>query len=264
MLKKRLVFQLLTDGKAFYLSRNFNLQKVGDFDWLEKHFSIGRLLGSIDELAIVNISNGPIYNLEHHIKSLSDISFSPMSLTGGIRSIEDCRWLVQNGVEKLGFNSSLFGDTKVIHEAVNELGSQAILAHLDYRQQPGKNQRIAYSDHGLIERGFLEAAIELSLGVHVGEIVLHSISREGTGTGFDSELATQFEKVGIPITLSGGAGRTEHFSDVIGTPAVTGLATSNILNFMADGLHEVRKSLCASGANLANLVPPDAIEFGPE
>ncbi len=257
MLKKRIVFQLLSDGEYFYLSRNFNLQKVGDLRWLSKMFDLDSLLGYVDEISVVNVSKRDPRVLEEHLGHISRSAFTPMSLTGGIDSLETCHWLVDMGVEKWGFKSKIFTEPEFLAQVADEFGSQALLAHLDYRDT-ADDGKIVYSDGGSVARGSLESAVAVALDSRVGEIVFHSISREGTGRGFDSGIRTDILNCGVPATLSGGAGQASHFHEVFDNPAVTGFATANLLNFIRGGIKSVRDSLSGSYESVSKLEPPQS------
>ena len=97
MLKKRLIFTLLSNEGKFQLSRNFSLQSVGDIEWVRKHYEFDAIAFSIDELVILDVKRGP-RNIEAFasvVREISRTSFMPIAAGGGVRSVEDARLLLK-------------------------------------------------------------------------------------------------------------------------------------------------------------------------
>ena len=118
MLKKRIIFTLLFCENYFVLSRNFNLQKVGDLQWLEKNYNFKETAKFIDELIILNISEKIIIKKFTNIfKKISANVFVPIS-AGGIDSIEMVSELMNSGADKVVINTALEKDNKLITKIV--------------------------------------------------------------------------------------------------------------------------------------------------
>lgn len=256
MLRKRLIYRFLTDGNFFYLSRNFRLQKIGNLEWLVQSFGYKSLIGFVDEICIVNPFGAPLGELRGHMEFFVQNSFTPLSFVGGLKSSAQVRDVISMGFEKVGFNSAIYKDPNLVGEAVSEHGSQSVFAQLDFRDVRAAKEKIAYTQSGREPSGILMESIHLAQSLGVGEIVTHSIDREGTGMGFDKELSAHIGGIRRPLIISGGAGKSGHFLDIFENSSIGGVATSNLLNFMATGIREVRNQISASGFKVANLEPP--------
>jgi len=119
VLKKRLIFTLLIDEDQFVLSRNFNLQKVGNIDWLFNNYNFSNISSYIDELIILNVRNKK-KNFENFcslIKKITKEVFIPIGAGGGIEKVEDVKKLLRSGADKVVLNSLLL-------ENRNELNSK--------------------------------------------------------------------------------------------------------------------------------------------
>ena len=110
MLRKRLIFTLLFSEKNFYISRNFNLQKVGDIKWLYSNYNFDNISRFIDELIIIDVSREKrnIDRLCDCVKVLSKKCFLPLSVGGGINNIEKAKKLFKSGADKIVVNTGLF------------------------------------------------------------------------------------------------------------------------------------------------------------
>lgn len=251
MLKKRLIFQLLTDGEYFYLSRNFRLNRVGDFDWLVKNLQIEILFEAVDEVSLINVRQKPIASLIPVLERLMESCFVPISLTGGLTNMQEVQTAMDIGFEKLGFATAIQSDHDLIANVSSKYGSQAVMGHVDYRVH-SDGSRIVFVEAGSKLVGDLDTYLESASRLPIGEICLHSISREGTGSGYDIESLTRFMNANrLPVTVSGGASRVAHFEEVITFSGVSGMATANLLSFVRGGMNRCRTTLLDSGSPLS-------------
>ena len=134
MLKKRLIFTLLYADGYFMQSRNFNIQKVGDINWLRKNYNLNSISSYIDELIILDISRAK-RSLDEFIMNLKKISkefFIPITAGGGIRSFNHASRLLRNGADKILVNSILNTNKNLINQIATTGGSQSIVAGIDY------------------------------------------------------------------------------------------------------------------------------------
>ncbi len=253
MLKKRLIFQLLTDGENFYLSRNFRLNRIGDLQWLIRNLQLNQLVDAVDELSIVNVSARPPLQLKELIKDIQARCFVPISVTGGIRSMQDIEQVMDLGVEKVGISTAYLDSKDILAQASKVFGRQAVLLHIDYRMNE-KGVRTVFFDSGRREFSALNSLLQDLDEEYFGELVLHSITHEGTSTGFDvGVLETCKIEIQTPLTLSGGAGKLQHFERGLSHADITGLATANLLNFVKGGMERIRLDLLTRGAPLAQI-----------
>lgn len=148
-------------------------------------------------------------------KTARDI-FVPLTVGGGLRSVDDIRTALRAGADKVSINTAAIQRPDLIREASRAFGSSTIVVSIDAIKKPGGGYE-AFTDYGREQTGVdaLEWALRAAeLGA--GELVVTSIDREGTGRGFDLELTRRIaEAVPIPVIASGGAGTPAHVRDVI-------------------------------------------------
>jgi len=254
MVKKRLIFTLLYNDGMYCLSRNFKLQKVGDLQWIIDNYEFDRIADAIDELIILNVSEDKRYDdkFRTSVMKLSSYCFIPLSIGGGIRSVDDAYAALDFGADKIVVNSLLANDQDVVREIVSIFGSQFVVGSIDYRKS--ERGQTVYIGDGKVntEIGLLEYISKVkSLGV--GELYVNSIDKDGTGQGFDVDLLDAVSKsCTTPVIAAGGAGKPEHFYDVLKRDNISAGATANLFNFMADGFIDVRNYLKSERINLAN------------
>lgn len=173
--------------------------------------------------------------------------FLPLTVGGGVRTTDDMRRLLLAGADKCAMNSAAVNRPELVNEAANKFGSQCVVVAIDARQTaPGKWE--VFTHGGRTPTGI--DAIDWCRDVAergAGEILLTSMDRDGTGTGFDLELlkaATQ--AVRLPIVASGGVGKLEHF--VEGAKAgATGLLAASVFHFGQFTIPQVKTALSEAG-----------------
>lgn len=254
MLKKRLIFTLLIDAKAFQLSRNFSLQQVGNLDWLFNKYRAEAILHSIDELVVLNVSKkeNEFDSFVTVLEELSKKCFMPIAAGGGIRNVEQAKRLFRAGADKVVLNSALFSNVDLIYQIARTHGQQSVVASVDYRLVD--DLRSIYIDQGRtkIEKSFEEAFEHLS-SLPIGEVYLTSIEQDGTGRGYDMDTLQLIQNwVNVPIIASGGVGKFEHLYDGMQINRVTGVSTAHLFNFIGNGLQLARAHLSSQGISMAS------------
>ena len=252
MLKKRLIFTLLYDNGNFMLSRNFRLQKVGDFNWLKKYYNFEKIAFSIDELIILDVTREDrnINKFSDSIKEVIKNVFVPVAVGGGVHSLNDAKLLLNSGADKIVLNSILFKDKELIKSLIKNYGSQFIIGSIDYLIED--NEKNVYIDNGSFKinknlKDYLKYVEELS----IGEIYLNSIQKDGTGQGFDFEsIGDLLDDIKIPLIIAGGAGNYLHLKDGLKRDYIDAVATANLFNFLGDGLPKARKYILNEKINL--------------
>ena len=128
MLKKRIIFTLLYQDGSFCLSRNFNLQKVGNLNWIKKNYDFSLITKSIDELIIINVSKDKksIKNFIKNVEKLSKECFIPLSIGGKIDSLEIAKLYMNSGADKLVINTNLF-NINLLKKISNTFGEQCLV-----------------------------------------------------------------------------------------------------------------------------------------
>tara|TARA_B100001063_G_scaffold229018_1_gene240878 strand:- start:1466 stop:2221 length:756 start_codon:yes stop_codon:yes gene_type:complete len=241
MIKKRLIFTLLFCDGIFMLSRNFRLQKVGDFNWINKFYNFSKIAYSIDELIILDVSrnNRDKFFFSNTIKEIIKNVFIPISVGGGIRDVKGVELFLNSGADKVVVNSLLYQNPQIIKDLVKTYGSQCIVASVDYSEN---NVFIKNGEEKLDFK--LNDYLKFVQGLGVGEIYLNSIIKDGTGQGFDlSSVNKILDSINIPIIIAGGAGNSLHLIEGLETNKIDAVATANLFNFLGDSLPIARKEI---------------------
>ncbi len=254
MLKKRLIFVLLYRHGQFHISRNFRLQKVGTAGWLARNYNFSKVSRFIDELVILNVESdgaGRDKFLEVAAEVTSNV-FVPVALGGAIRSLADAEVYFQNGADKVVINSLLWQDPNVVRRIAGVYGEQAVVASIDYRGLDG-GRPPHFRGPGAPDGSTLASWVKQVAAVGVGEMLLNSVDRDGTGMGLDLGVMDAIpDDIHLPVVLMGGVGRTDHFRPGLDIPRVSGVATSNLFAFMGEGLSASRASLLKAGVPMAS------------
>jgi len=196
----------------------------------------------VDELIILDIAatpegRGPDLKL---VESLCDSGFTPITVGGGVRSVEDVYNLLRAGADKVAIGTAAFDDRYLLNDIAKRFGSQCLVLALDYRHgrivtNCGTRAHDTRPGMGVVTQAI--AAAQLG----VGEILLTSVDREGTMTGYDLEMIwTVSEAVDIPVVAHGGAGIYQHMLEAVlhGASAVAAGAMFQFCDFTPKGAAE--------------------------
>ena len=253
MLKKRLIFTLLYDSGYFSLSRNFRLQRVGDLRWLKENYNFEYISRYIDELIVLDVSKGKreIKEFSKILKELTERIFVPISSGGGIRKFEHAKILLESGADKVIINTSIFKDIDLINNLASEFGRQCIVGSLDIKKE--KDSYHFYISNGKESvKKTIHEIDNILKECPLGEIILHSIDRDGTGQGYDLNSLSLINKdINIPIIISGGAGNSKHFIEGLRHKMVDAASSSHLFNFVGDGLKKAREQAIKNDILLA-------------
>ena len=252
MLKKRLIFILLYQNNNFYLSRNFNIQKIGNFNWLNKNYNFSQITKTVDEIMILDISRKK-QDLEHFLKILKKFTkncFIPLAAGGKIDTLEKAKLYIDSGADKIVINSKLFNQ-EFIKSLSQVFGEQCLVGSIDYKIINKKIYFFIKNGKKKINLSFKEVLIKIK-SLPVGEIMFNSIDRDGTGFGYDftilQNIPLNFPK---QIIFSGGAGNYTHLVEALKKKQIDSVATSNLVNFVGDGLQEARNLISKTGIKVA-------------
>ncbi|MFO1268779.1 MAG: imidazole glycerol phosphate synthase cyclase subunit [Rubrivivax sp.] len=173
--------------------------------------------------------------------------FVPMTVGGGIRSVDDVRDLLRAGADKVAINTAAVRRPELIADVSRRFGSQCMVLSIEAKQQaPGRWE--VYTDCGR-ERSGVDAVEWARRGVELGagEVLVTSIDREGTRKGFDIELTRAVAAaVSVPVIASGGFGSDEHLREVVGAGA-DAVAIADALHYDRTTLAEVRAAARNAG-----------------
>ena len=187
-----------------------------------------------DELMYVDVV-ASLYNRNslHDIitKTASEI-FIPLTVGGGIRTIDDIRSVLRAGADKVSLNTAAIKNPEIIRQASRFFGSSTIVVTIEAIKQPD-GRYLAYTDNGREDTGIEVVSWAKKVEeLGAGEIVITSVDREGTGAGFDITLTSMVSSaVSIPVIAHGGAGNTHHVFDSIEKGGASAVAIASILHY---------------------------------
>ena len=216
MLSKRIIPCLDVHAGRVVKGVNFiHIRDAGDPVEMAKAFNEA----GADELVFLDITASA-----HERKIMSDVVartaeevFIPLTVGGGIRTVDDFRNMLRQGADKISINSAALKNPTLISEAAEKFGSQCVVCAIDAKLRADKTGWDVYLNGGRINTGrdLLEwAALAEKLGA--GEILLTSMDTDGTKDGYDIPATRAVSDiVNIPVIASGGAGKMEHFKEVL-------------------------------------------------
>lgn len=181
-------------------------------------------------------------NLSEIVQSAARDVFVPMTVGGGVRSVDDASHLLRCGADKVAVNTAAVAHPTLVTDIARRFGSQCMVLSIEAKQvQPGCWE--AYTDNGR-ERTGLNVVDWAKKGVALGagEILLTSVDREGTRKGFDLDLlAAVSSEVSVPVIASGGMGKPEDALGAVNTGSVDAIAMADILHYGRATLDDVRQ-----------------------
>ena len=178
------------------------------------------------------------------IERAGDQCFMPLTVGGGIRTVEDMSTMLKAGADKVSINSAAIATPSLIREGAEKFGSQCIVVSIDAKKTGADEWRV-FTHGGRKEAGLdaIEWARE-AVALGAGEIVLNSIDADGTKAGYDIEITRRIsETVGVPIVASGGAGNLDHMVDVLKQGQADAVLAASIFHFGEYTVGEVKTHL---------------------
>ena len=175
--------------------------------------------------------------------------FMPLTVGGGVRSLEDIRNLLLAGADKVGINTSAINNPILIEEGANKFGSQCIVVAIDVKKN--KDSWTVYTHGGRKETGIdaIEWA-QLVTEKGAGELLITSMDRDGTGKGFDVDLLKAItSKVPVPVIASGGVGTLEHLVQGVKEGGANAVLAASIFHFGKYNIQDARKAMTEAGLN---------------
>ncbi len=235
MINNRIIPVLLIKNGYLYKTVNFkNPTYIGDPVNAVKIFNEKE----VDELIVLDIEasqkeNEPDYDI---IFNIASECFMPLTYGGGINSIEKAKMIFDIGIEKVVINSSL-QNLDLISEITNRYGSQSVVASIDYKSNYFQTKIIPYSYSGTKKSNSdFSSIIKQSINAGAGEVMIQSIDKDGTMSGYDIETLKKVKKeVNVPVIICGGAGKYNDFYDAKVNGA-SGLAAGSL--FVYKGVHK--------------------------
>jgi len=280
MLAKRIIPCLDVDnGRVVKGVKFVEIRDAGDPVEIARRYD----LEGADELTFLDItaSSDNRETMVHVVEQVAGEVFIPLTVGGGIRTLEDIRRMLNAGADKVSINTAAVSDPEFVREAAEKFGSQCIVVAIDAKQasphptlktltQPSPKGRGAFE---IGERGFRDRgegtekhweifthggrkptgldAVEWArkmVDYGAGEILLTSMDRDGTRAGFDLELTRAIsEAVAVPVIASGGVGNLQHLADGIIEGKADAVLAASIFHFAEHTIREAKEYMAAQG-----------------
>jgi cyclase len=185
------------------------------------------------------------------IERAADQCFMPLTVGGGIRTVEDMYTMLRAGADKISINSSALATPDLIRAGAEKFGSQCIVVSIDAKKVAPDRWEVF--SHGGRKPTGLEAvdwAIR-AVALGAGEIVLNSIDADGTKAGYDLVITRRIsEAVGVPVVASGGAGKLEHMAEVLIAGKADAVLAASVFHFGQYTVQDVKCYLQSQGINV--------------
>jgi len=269
MLKKRVIPVLLSKDGVIVRSRKFSLhQTTGNYlEQVKRYIEWGA-----DEIIYIDISRKNesyfsdnyqtigsrtsgakienISSFEDIVKIIAKNCDVPLTIGGRIEKIDDAENLLKIGADKIMINSLLHKNIPEVQSIIYKYGSQCVVAGIDVKRI-GNDWRVFHS-FGKIDSGLsINECISLLENIKVGELLIQSIDRDGSGKGFDLDLAKRVNNLtNLPIIFLGGAGRENDFLDLVDANNETALAAANFFHFSELSIYKLKKYLSFNNVNV--------------
>ena len=235
------------DGRVVKGVNFTNLRDAGDPVELAARYSGD----GADELTFLDISassEGRATTREMVARCAESV-FIPLTVGGGVRSVEDVDLLLRSGADKVGINTGALANPDVINEIAARFGNQVLVLSLDARREEHMPSGFGVTTHGGRQSAGLDAIAWCREAVErgAGEILLNSMDADGTTDGFDIEMTRAVrEVVDVPLIASGGAGTVEHFVDAARAGADAVLAAS-VFHYGTLTVAQIKEGLSGAG-----------------
>lgn len=171
-------------------------------------------------------------NLQEIISRAAEELYIPLTVGGGIRSVDDIRALLRAGADKVAINTALFSNPELVSQGAHAFGSQCIVVSIHAKlREPGRYECL--SDYGREKTGVdLFEWVKKVVSLGAGELLITSVDREGTGKGYDLDLISRVSgMVDIPVIASGGAGNAQHILEAVSTGRADAVAVASVLHY---------------------------------
>lgn len=242
MLRKRLVTVLTFNDGVLFRTKNFIPDHRYTLNFVDAW--------SVDEIVVLDITRpgeGDRDNFYQVVSQFAHDCFVPLAAGGGIRTAEDMRMLLRMGADKAVINMEAVNRPEFITEAARLFGSQCVVVSIDARKTETAYE--VFTTFGTQATGMhpVEWAKRVQ-DLGAGEVLITSIDKDGSLEGYDNELNRMVsEAVDIPVLVSGGAGRWQHFVDGFTEGVASAVCTSNIYHFTESSIKSAKKYLLEAG-----------------
>lgn len=257
MLAKRIIPCLDVDkGRVVKGVKFVGLRDAGDPVEIAKRYDAE----GADELTFLDITAS--YEDRDTILSIVEATasqvFMPLTVGGGVRTLTDIRNLLNAGADKVSINTAAIQDPQLVERASRKFGTQCIVVAIDARRSqtnPGENFFEVYTHGGRKPTGLNALAWAKQMaGLGAGEILLTSMDRDGTKSGYDLELTHAISSaISIPVIASGGVGTLEHLYEGFTQGGASAVLAASIFHFQEYSIGEAKKYLAGRGVAIRDI-----------
>jgi cyclase len=251
MLTRRIIPCLdVTAGRVVKGVNFVNLRDAGDPVELAARYNEQ----GADELVFLDItaSSDGRDTLVDVVRRTAREVFIPLTVGGGIRSVEDARRIIHAGADKISVNTAAVRRPELVTELSAEFGAQAVVLAIDARRRPDGSGWNVYTKGGRVDEGIDAVAwAQRGEALGAGEILLTSMDTDGVQTGFDCALTRAVvDATGIPVIASGGAGRPEDFAAVFRETRADAALAASIFHYGAYTVGDLKRFLAGQGVEV--------------
>jgi cyclase len=263
MLARRVIPCLDVDkGRVVKGTRFLNLTDEGDPAELAERYAHE----GADEIVFLDITaaherRGTMLEV---VRRTASRAFVPLTVGGGVRSVDEMRDVLRAGADKVSFNTAAVADPALLAACADRFGSQAVVCAIDARRLPrpdGAEQRWEVVTHGGRRTTELEAvewAIR-AVGMGAGELLVTSMDRDGTRSGFDTQLLAEIAtRVRVPVIASGGAAGPDDFVTAVRDGKADAVLAASIFHRRIFSIADVKAAMAAAGLPVRQLEGRDA------
>ena len=210
-----------------------------------------------DEITFLDItaSSDDRETIVHVVEHVAEQVFIPLTVGGGIRTLEDVRRMLNAGADKVAINTAAVFNPEFVKQVAERVGSQCIVVAIDAKRVSAEGEPLRWEifTHGGRKPTGLDAikwAVKM-VEYGAGEILLTSMDRDGTKQGFDLELTHAIsEAVSVPVIASGGVGNLQHLADGVLKGNADAVLAASIFHFGEYSIHEAKEHMAAQGIEM--------------
>ncbi|SKA75960.1 cyclase [Thiothrix eikelboomii] len=210
-----------------------------------------------DEITFLDItaSSDNRETMVHVVEAVASQVFIPLTVGGGIRKLDDVRRMLNAGADKVGINTAAITHPELVREATDYFGSQCIVVAIDAKRvnEPGQPLRWEVFTHGGRKRTGLDAVAwaEKMAAYGAGELLVTSMDRDGTKSGFDLDLMAAInQRVSVPLIASGGVGNLQDLADGVLKGGADAVLAASIFHFGEYTVGEAKAFMAAQGIEM--------------